>query len=147
MNMNCRNWFNCMHCKKEKYFICSKTNQTWDQPSWVMRFCWLTLSLSDVFVQLIFGQNKTSNTYHCNHLIHSFFFYVGTPNRVHLFGHLLWPIFQSSIHFTYYVPERQLNRTDRFNAVTIQIRIIQLLLFIYLFIGRESKRTCMTDGF
>ena len=29
-------------------------------------------------------------------------FYVGTPSGVHLFGHLLWPIFQSSI-FTHYI--------------------------------------------
>ena len=30
------------------------------------------------------------------------FFYVGTPSGVHLFGHLLWPIFQTSI-FTHYI--------------------------------------------
>ena len=31
------------------------------------------------------------------------FFNVGTPSEVHLFGHLLWPLFQSSILFTCYI--------------------------------------------
>ena len=30
------------------------------------------------------------------------FFYVGTPSGVHLFDHLLWPIFQSSIYILHY---------------------------------------------
>ena len=29
-------------------------------------------------------------------------FFIGTPSRVHLFGHLLWSIFQSSLHITLY---------------------------------------------
>ena len=35
-------------------------------------------------------------------LIQIIFFNVGTPSGVHLFGHLLWPIFQSSILLTHY---------------------------------------------
>ena len=31
-----------------------------------------------------------------------FFLNVGTPSGVHLFDHLLWPIFQSSIHILHY---------------------------------------------
>ena len=83
------------------------------------------------------------------------FFVVVTPSGVHLFSHLLWPIFQSSILFTHYiiqfsssyriyesetlrgsskyirhVPKHQLDRIDRLCAVAISIQIVQLLILI-----------------
>ena len=35
--------------------------------------------------------------------IWALFFFVGTPSEVHLFDHLLWPIFQTSIHILHYI--------------------------------------------
>ena len=50
-------------------------------------------------------------------LLYYHIFYVGTPSGVHLFDHLLWPIFQSSIFYTLHY--------------TIVFKFLQILVYPY----------------
>ena len=48
----------------------------------------------------------------------TFFFYIGTPNGVHLFDHFLWSIFQSSIrHYIYKFLQKLMTSVGRLHVL------------------------------